>query len=343
MRCFESREKKFDGCEKRLFFTKDEKKEEEKLSFSSSFFILLLLRSKRFFFVAIVVSRTSKGENMLTRGQKRRTGERDLWDVIVNNDDICFKHILPKLNQTDIKFLHDVNSETRALIKRSSRRLELKKAFRIHEMTSISTLEFAWNNVQFGTMIHSGLVLLDQAHFCYGVTCMGKLELLKWVREEKNCECDNRTAGMSAVIGNLEMLKYCVANECPIDEDTCSSAAEYGHLECLKYLHEEVQAPWDYETASQAAENGHLRILEYLVERKYDEFNVFACWSAASKGHLECLKYLHETAKAPWNFRAARYALENNHSECLQYLLDNDCPLPAGWRYEQGELYTSLP
>ena len=36
-----------------------------------------------------------------TRAQKRRIGERDsLWDLIVNNDDICFKHILPRLNQT---------------------------------------------------------------------------------------------------------------------------------------------------------------------------------------------------------------------------------------------------
>jgi hypothetical protein len=34
----------------------------------------------------------------------------------VNNDDICFKHILPRLNGTDVKFLHGVNSETRKLI-----------------------------------------------------------------------------------------------------------------------------------------------------------------------------------------------------------------------------------
>ena len=33
-------------------------------------------------------------------------GERDLWDVIVKNDDICFQHILPKLNANDVKFLY---------------------------------------------------------------------------------------------------------------------------------------------------------------------------------------------------------------------------------------------
>ena len=81
-----------------------------------------------------------------TRAQKRRMGERDLWDLIVNNDDICFTHILPRLNSNDLKFLHGVNSETRKLIKRSSRTWELKKKFKVNEMSSISTLEFAWEN-----------------------------------------------------------------------------------------------------------------------------------------------------------------------------------------------------
>ena len=69
-----------------------------------------------------------------------------LWDLIVNNDDICFKHILPRLNRTDVKFLYGVNSETRKLIKRSSRARDLKKRFKVKEMSSISTLEVAWEN-----------------------------------------------------------------------------------------------------------------------------------------------------------------------------------------------------
>ena len=73
-------------------------------------------------------------------------GERDVWDVLVMNDDICFKHILPRLNGTDVKFLYDVNSETRKLIKRSSRARDLKKRFDVREMLSISTLEFAWEH-----------------------------------------------------------------------------------------------------------------------------------------------------------------------------------------------------
>jgi hypothetical protein len=82
-------------------------------------------------------------------------------------------------------------------------------------------------------------------------------------------------------------------------------------------------------------------MLEYLVERKYDKYGVCACEYAAMNGHLDCLKYLRETAKAPWNKEAVRYAHENNQTDCVQYLLDNDCPLPNGWRYERGELYAS--
>ena len=58
-----------------------------------------------------------------------------------------------------------------------------------------------------------------------------------------------RTINAAAVQGNLEMVKYCVANECPIDEFACACAAENGHLECLKYLREEAKAPWDWSTA----------------------------------------------------------------------------------------------
>ena len=147
------------------------------------------------------------------------------------------------------------------------------------------------------------------------------------------------TIDAAASLGNLEILKYCVANECPINEDACAFAADRGHLECLKYLREEAKAPWEWCTAYRAAGNGHLHILEYLVERKYDEYDEWACQFAAEEGHLDCLKYLHETAKAPWDYRAVRKAHKYNETDCLQYLLDNDCPLPEGWRYEDGELH----
>ena len=281
--------------------------------------------------------------------KKRRIGERDsLWGLIVKNDDICFTHVLPRLNATDIKFLYEVNPETRALVKRSSRASDLKKRFKINEMSSISTLEVAWEHFPWGKEVRYGRGYMEEQYFCMKVARTNKLELLKWAREEKKCEWDERTIEAAAEQGNLEMVKYCVANECPIDEYACAWAARCGHLEVLKYLREEVKAPWNWRTAHWAAENGHLHILEYLVERKYYEYTAYACERAAGEGHVDCLKYLHETAKAPWDSRAVRYAHEHRavryahkriRPDCVPYLLDNDCPLPFGWRYEQGTLY----
>ena len=200
-------------------------------------------------------------------------------------------------------------------------------------MSSISTLEVAWENESLWPY------WWDETYFCAHVAYTNKLELLKWAREEKKCKWNERTINAAAEQGNLEMVKYCVANECAISTLTCAYAAKNGQLECLKYLHEDAKAPWDEYTATWAARNGQLHILEYLVERKYDKYDEVPCRWAAMNGHLDCLKYLRETAKAPWDYWAVRGVHKNNHADCVQYLLDNNCPLPHGWRYEHGELH----
>ena len=225
------------------------------------------------------------------------------------------------------------------MIKRSPFADDLKLTFEAREMSSISTLEVAWEHYPWGTWGDESR--MDEQYFCSGVACTNKLELLKLAREEKNCDWDEVTIYMAASQGNLEMLRYCVANKCPINEWACTEAARNGHLECLKYLREEAKAPWDDLTADWAAKMGHLHILEYLVERKYDQFNTSACINTAKNGHLDCLKYLHGTAKVPLNDFTVRGAHERYQTECLQYLLDNNCPLPEGWSYENGELYAS--
>ena len=104
------------------------------------------IKTKKNTAAVFLVSREKVMSGIRTRGQKRRMGERDVWDLIVNDDDICFQHILPKLNSNDVKFLHGVNTETRKLMKRSSRESDLKEMFKVREMSSISTLEFAWEH-----------------------------------------------------------------------------------------------------------------------------------------------------------------------------------------------------
>ena len=108
-------------------------------------------------------------------------------------------------------------------------------------MSSISTLEVAWENND-----RCGRVLVEDESISAG-------ELLKRINSSCSSGRERRKSvggingrlDAAAEQGNLEMVKYCVANECPIDECACASAASDGHLECLKYLREEVKAPWD--------------------------------------------------------------------------------------------------
>ena len=61
-----------------------------------------------------------------------------LWRIVTDYPDIFDSLILPKLNCNDVKFLYDVNSESRVVIKRSSERL--CAAFKICDFFTKSTL-----------------------------------------------------------------------------------------------------------------------------------------------------------------------------------------------------------
>ena len=108
--------------------------------------------------------------------------------------------------------------------------------------------------------------VIDQAWFCEEVAVTNKLEFLKWAREVKQCEWDEKTITMAAVKGNLEMLKYCFSNDCPCDEkESCEQAAAGGHLDCLRFLFDKVKPSRDTEersgsTSSMRWSRGHLEI-----------------------------------------------------------------------------------
>ena len=143
-------------------------------------------------------------------------------------------------------------------------------------MSSISTLEVAWEHCPWGTLINYNQ-RMNETYFCWQVAYTNKLELLKWIREEKKCTWNSRTINAAAEQGNLEMVKYCVANECPIDEwrvhmlpQKVISRYSNTYAKKRKRLGIEYTATW-------AAANGHLHILEYLVERKYDKYERIAC------------------------------------------------------------------
>ena len=81
---------------KRHFFFFDEKQNKSKKK----------KKKKRSWFCRDTYVMTGAMTTRETQQKRRMIGKRNsLWGMIVKNDDICFRHILPRLNGTDLKFL----------------------------------------------------------------------------------------------------------------------------------------------------------------------------------------------------------------------------------------------
>ncbi|CAL6412753.1 unnamed protein product [Bathycoccus prasinos] len=273
--------------------------------------------------------------------ERLKLGPTKIWTgLVLHHKDIFVSHVLPKLNTTDRFFFKKVNRESRGVLKYAGVDVSKLRLMDVMEWTSISTLEWAWNNMPWGEKSKSGRVM-DQAWFCAGVAFTNKLELLKWAREVKHCEWDAKTINVAARQGNLEMLKYCFSNDCPCDEEkSCEQAAIGGHLDCLRFLFAKVKPSRDTEedASRQAAAYGRINILKYFVEERKisDEFNNDCVFNATGYGRLDCLQYLVEEAKAPLNdWQHVAYARYKEHHDCVNYLLEKGCPEPTDEQYAE--------
>ena len=74
---------------------------------------------------------------------KRVKSERKrlLWRLVTDHPDIFDTHVVTKLNGNDVKFFYDVNTESRAAIKRSG--VQLRDAFKIGDFDTKSTISWA--------------------------------------------------------------------------------------------------------------------------------------------------------------------------------------------------------
>ena len=276
-------------------------------------------------------------EELAAEMERLKLGPTKIWTgLVVHHKDVFVSHVLPKLNGTDRFFFSEVNRESRGVLEYAGVDV-LKLSWGVFQCSSISTLEWLWNNMLWGGKDDEGDVV-DQAWFCWQVAGTNKLELLKWAREVKQCQWDEKTINGAAFKGNLEMLKYCFSRDCPCDEkEACEQAAIGGHLDCVLFLFTKVQPSAKY-AAMPAACGGHVDILKYFVEeRKISEEVKSECVYTAAKidGHLNCLQYLVEEAKVPldnWRYIAsARYL---KHHDCLNYLLEKGSPEPTDEEYD---------
>ena len=150
--------------------------------------------------------------NIQTRNQKKKQNIADDEDKDEQSPlallfteqwkDIFEEHIVPKLRpKSDLKFFMMAFKNARDAVERSN--IEVGKWFNIREFTSISQMEFAWDNYRWGENGERG----TQKGFCHRVARMNKLEYLVWAREVKNCDWDSRPIDRAAYQGNLAMVK----------------------------------------------------------------------------------------------------------------------------------------
>jgi hypothetical protein len=200
-----------------------------------------------------------------------------LWKFIVDHPDIFEKHVLlsGKLNGSDLKIFYECCRASRRAVIRA--KIKLRKRFCVQEFSSISTLELAWEGYPWGERIRypSGReYTLNQEYFCHRVAKTNDLKLLRWAREEKECDWESKTSGIAAINGNLDMLKYCVENGCEVHTGVCACAAHNGHLDCLKYLRMK-NCPWNERVCEFAHENNHIDVLTYAVKSKCPGYEAY--------------------------------------------------------------------
>jgi hypothetical protein len=127
-------------------------------------------------------------------------------------------------------------------------------------------LALAWDNYRWGEEDEDGYEFTQES-FCFQLALTNNLEFLKWAREVKRCAWDTDTIMSAAYQGNLDMVKYCVENDCPMHQKACTAAALNGHLDVLKYLREHGY-PWDSETCLFAHQFNHVDCLNYAIEHE---------------------------------------------------------------------------
>ena len=271
--------------------------------------------------------------------ERLKLGPTKLWTgLVLHHKDVFVSHVISKLNETDRWFFAKANSESSGVLEYAGVNVS-GLVWGVHECSSISTLEWAWNDIDSGEKDDKGIVI-NQAWFCEQVAQTNKLEFLKWAREVKQCEWGEETIIAAVSFGNLEMLKYCFSNGCPCDEvESCIKAAACkGHLDCVRFLFDKVKPSrkTEKEAAGQAACGGHMDMLKYFVEERKisDEVKSDCVGNATMYGQLDCLKYLVEEARAPLtDWRDIAFARYNEHTECENYLREKGCPEPTDEEY----------
>ena len=187
-----------------------------------------------------------------------------LWKVLTDAQykDIFETHILEELDELSFRVFREVNTESRDAMRRAD--LEFMGTYEVSVLEGYPPVESIETRKMEGKQAQYG--------FCSEAAYFGNLALLRWLREEKKFDWDDRTINTAAEYGHLHIVKYCMEHKCPTKIIACAFAAERGHLDILKYLHEN-DAPWDWRTCFFARKNNQLECLNYAKENGCPDTN----------------------------------------------------------------------
>jgi len=255
-----------------------------------------------------------------------------VWRLVTHYKDLFARHVLPHLNESDQKIFSVLNKEAqRALEYAGVDLLELEGPW-FEELSSVKTIEMV---LKYGPpwgydMGRAGV--WSQAEFVKRLTLSGRIDFLRWAREVKKFDWDHWSPFVAASEGYLDLLEYCVDNNCPArKQETVLESIQNGHLDIVKYLVKKKFALDEEECVVLAARNGQLDILKYFMESKTraEALKHHCTLMAVQQGQLECLKYLIEEVKTPLNVHHVVMARGYKQQECLKYLIDEkSCPKP---------------
>ena len=89
-------------------------------------------------------------EKLAAEMERLKLGPTELWNgLVLHHKDVFVSHVLPKLKTTDRFFFSEVNRESWGVLEYAGVNVS-GLGYSIVELTSISTLEWAWNNIRWG-------------------------------------------------------------------------------------------------------------------------------------------------------------------------------------------------
>ena len=104
-------------------------------------------------------------EELAAEMERLKLGPTPLWTgLVVHHKDVFVSHVLPKLNRTDRFFFKKVKRESWGVLAYAGVNVS-KLNWGIYECSSISTLEWVWNNMPWGKKDEGGSVM-DRVWFC---------------------------------------------------------------------------------------------------------------------------------------------------------------------------------